>query len=433
MALGVAFAHERVGSFVDCCSLGSRQDFWLFTPFAITAQYRETLADSRSDHDAICSLLIKEGMISAKGLAQEKHVQRLGATCRACPIAVVLDINDIALVATRFMMRDDHAGLRTSSKHMSQSMSATSSAVIPSKILVADVEGPTELFDTTSGRWEKLSRMRKGRIQQVSAVIRGRLYVCGGWGPRDGRVSNSASRFDPLQKGWRSLRRMSVRRSGAASAVVGDHLYVCGGVDVSFRPHNSVERLDTLSEVWEAQPANGQERWGAGAAAMRERIYVVGGGGGDGTKTSSAERFDGAWATVPSMTRPRCFCSTAVIAERLYVCGGQDDSVSIVVERFDPAHDTWELLRPMLHHHVDATVAVLRDRLYLVGGIGDDNIALSSVESYDPYTDSWEESAPMSHARFDAKVARVNGSLYVFGGSAGRVGTGDWSRVGGAV
>ena len=250
----------------------------------------------------------------------------------------------------------------------------------------------------------------------MSAVIRGRLYVCGGTNPADGTATTLAFCFDPLQNRWRSLRPMSVSRSAAASAVAGDHMYVCGGVDVSMRPRNSVERLDTLSEVWESQPAMAQGRWGAGAAVIPERIYVVGGFTVSGPGTSSVERFGGAWTTVPQMTHQRAFCTTAVIADKLYVCGGEAGRTHITVERFDTEHETWELLRPPLHHCVDATVAVLRDRLYLVGGRGDDNTALNSVESYDPDTDSWEESVPMSHARFDAKVARVNGSLYVFGG-----------------
>ena len=41
------------------------------------AQLRETFAHLRSDHDALCSLLIKKSMISTKGLAQEKHLQRI--------------------------------------------------------------------------------------------------------------------------------------------------------------------------------------------------------------------------------------------------------------------------------------------------------------------------------------------------------------------
>ena len=133
--------------------------------------------------------------------------------------------------------------------------------------------------------------MKEDRTFSMSAVIRGRLYVCGGRG--DGSVNDSAlclrpcssaECFDPLQKGWRSLRPMSVSRWGAAFAVVGDHMYECGGHDVSFRPHNCVERFDTLSEVWEAQLAMVQGRFNAGAAGIRGRIYVVGGRVGIGTK-----------------------------------------------------------------------------------------------------------------------------------------------------
>ena len=278
-------------------------------------------------------------MISTKGLAQEKHLQRVAVTWLKCPITFVFDINGTALAATRFMTRHDHTALRTTSKHMSQCMSATSSAVIPSKILVADLVGPTELFDTTSGRWEKLSSKRKGRNQQVSAVIRGRLYVCGGQTHAYGRATNSALWFDPLQKKWRSMRQMSVLRMRAASAVVGDHMYVCGGHDDFGRPHISVERFDNLSEAWEAQPAMAHERMDAGAAVIRGRIYVVGGRVGTGMNTSSVERFDGAWTTVPPMNR-RALCSAAVIAEKLYVCGGEGGRAHITVERFDPAHET---------------------------------------------------------------------------------------------
>ena len=201
------------------------------------------MADLRSDLDALCSLLTKEGVISVKGLAQEKQL----AACRGhlsarVPSMFVFDINGIALAASRFMTRDDHAGLRTTSKHLSQRMSATSSAVIQSKILVADVNGPTELFDTTSGGWETLPSMREGpQPASVSRDPRTSLRVRRlDWLERSNQFSFC---FDPLQKGWRSLRPMSVRRVGAAPAVVGDHLFVSGGSEGSGRLDNSVERF----------------------------------------------------------------------------------------------------------------------------------------------------------------------------------------------
>ena len=136
-----------------------------------------------------------------------------------------------------------------------------------------------------------------------------------------------------------------------------------------------------------------------------------------GTKTSYVERFDGAWSTMPPMTQPRCFCSIAVIAEKLYVSGGDYGSVPDTVGRFDPTPETWELLRPTLHHRRRTTVAVLRDRMYFVGGMDDDDIVLDSVECYDPDTDSWEEWTPLFNARCGAKVARVNEALCIFGGT----------------
>ena len=150
----------------------------------------------------------------------------------------------------------------------------------------------------------------------------------------------------------------------------------------------------------------------------RGRIYVVGGRVGTGTNTSSIERFDGAWTTVPPMIHPRCLCTTAVIAEKLYVCGGQGGRTHITLERLDPALETWELLRPTLHRRKDTTMAVLRDRLYVVGGMSDDDTALNSVTSCDHHTDSWEESTPMLEARSGAKVARVGGCINVTGGGA---------------
>ena len=63
-------------------------------------------------------------------------------------------------------------------------------------------------------------------------------------------------------------------------------------------------------------------------------------------------------------------------------------------------------------------MAVLRDRLYVVGGMSDDNTALNSVECYDPDTDSWEESTPILDAHSEAKVVRVGGCINVTGGGA---------------
>ena len=165
--------------------------------------------------------------------------------------------------------------------------------------------------------------------QPASAVIRERLYVCGGWNPGDGRITSSASRFDPLQKRWRSLRPMSVLRARAA---VGDHMYVCGGVDDSFRPHNAVERFDTLSEVWEVQQAMARGRWGASTWSAASLAVVQ-----NARVPSSALTVHG--PRLPPMTRRRVLCTTAVVARKLHVSGG-------VVSHLCRAPDTFVWIQP---------------------------------------------------------------------------------------
>ena len=83
----------------------------------------------------------------------------------------------------------------------------------------------------------------------------------------------------------------------------------------------STERLDTLTEVGEALPAMSEARVEGGAAVIRDRIYVVG-GGTTSSITNSAERF-GAWTTLLPTTPRRVRCSATVVANMLYVIGGE--------------------------------------------------------------------------------------------------------------
>ena len=145
----------------------------------MTDELREALAHLRMDHEALCALLIKGDMISEQRLAQERDSQRIVAFRRACPLPHVLDRKGVAVTLTRFMTRDDHASLRTTSKQL-LCLPDTRYAVDPFRILMSNLKDCTEVFDTTSGRWEVLPYVGDGRSEVMSAMIRGRLYVwCG--------------------------------------------------------------------------------------------------------------------------------------------------------------------------------------------------------------------------------------------------------------
>lgn len=62
-----------------------------------------------------------------------------------------------------------------------------------------------------------------------------------------------------------------------------------------------------------------------------------------------------------------------------------------------------------------AGVAVLKNRLYVVGG-RDGSSCHRSVECYDPHTNKWTLRAPMNRRRGSVGVGVMNGFLYALGG-----------------
>lgn len=83
--------------------------------------------------------------------------------------------------------------------------------------------------------------------------------------------------------------------------------------------------------------------------------------------------------------------------------------------RWDPERRSWQYVAPMQIQRCSAGVAVLKDRLYVVGG-RDGASCLRTVECYDPYTNKWSLAAPLARRKGCIGVATANGYLYVMGG-----------------
>ena len=96
--------------------------------------------------------------------------------------------------------------------------------------------------------------------------------------------------------------------------------------------------------------------------------------------------------------------------------GGHDGwSYLNSVERLDLATKTWSYIAPMSTMRSTAGVAILDDKLYVVGG-RESSICHRTVESYDPHTNRWTLKAPMNKRRGGVSVVSYSNALYVFGG-----------------
>ena len=62
-----------------------------------------------------------------------------------------------------------------------------------------------------------------------------------------------------------------------------------------------------------------------------------------------------------------------------------------MVEEYDPATDVWTTKTPIPTGRESAAVAVVDERVVVIGGWGRDPNSWRAVEAYDPPTDSWEQ------------------------------------------
>jgi N-acetylneuraminic acid mutarotase len=62
--------------------------------------------------------------------------------------------------------------------------------------------------------------------------------------------------------------------------------------------------------------------------------------------------------------------------------------------------------------------AALGGKIYVMGGLSWENVALKTVEEFDPKTNSWRKVSDMPTARFILTAEALDGQVYAIGGAA---------------
>jgi parallel beta-helix repeat protein len=131
---------------------------------------------------------------------------------------------------------------------------------------------------------------------------------------------------------------------------------------------------------------------------------------------STAQAQSGAWTRKADVPTPRAGSSASVVRDSVYVIGGLT-SVYVEVatnEAYDPLTDTWKGRMPRLTPAAWPSSAVVNGIIYCIGGgfpSGKGN-----VEAFDVSTGSWTTKASMPTRRSGAQAVVVNGVIYNVGG-----------------
>lgn len=238
------------------------------------------------------------------------------------------------------------------------------------------------------------------------------IFVIGGWS--NGQKISSVQCFNVDTLEWTVVAGMSVahvsREDYIRVVAVGDELYTVSRYKVG--------KYDPIANAW-IQVSTGPDvqcKW-AGVCEFEGYIYAVG-----GHSSMCAKQFDTetmTWRSLPSMMYARYYPGVAVVKGKIYAVGGLDHLWAPLntAERYDPHANQWEAISSMSTARWSLGVAVLNDQLYAIGGSDNRESCSNSVEMYDPDMDRWDQAvAPMNAGRRCLGVAVVNDTIYVVGG-----------------
>jgi N-acetylneuraminic acid mutarotase len=184
-----------------------------------------------------------------------------------------------------------------------------------------------------------------------------------------------------------------------------------------------------------------------GGTALDGKIYILGGLINAQIPKGMVWEYDSAtdkWTKKKDMPLPSHHLGVVGYKGKLYVFGGGGQikpggGTWVPLNNaweYDPDADTWKALAPMPTRRGSPVVAVVDDKIYVIGGAGyhpnyhgpliglGANVphrALGTNEMYDPATNTWEERSPMPTARNHTAIGVVDGKIYVLGGRLGSV------------
>lgn len=167
-------------------------------------------------------------------------------------------------------------------------------------------------------------------------------------------------------------------------------------------------------------------RWGTEVLAAMPRPVLVGGETGDGRMPCCVEGLDMAslrWSTDTAMPMvAEAWVGHALCGlpgGQITVVGGVECTAVDEAYRWQPGSNTWETLPSMSTRRKDAVAVALGDgRVFVAGGLDDNDICLASAEVLAADGSSWSAVAPMRTARFGAVGGLLpGGRVIVAGGS----------------
>ena len=295
-----------------------------------------------------------------------------------------------------------------------------------------------DLPDLNKGVWVRGPNLPSPRQDMAAAVLAGRIYLIGGFGPHDQQMDTTLV-WEPQVEGeprgeaahagarlglWTYAARIPEPVDHAAAAVVGGSIYIAGG-RIEDLVTNKFWRYDAGSDSWTELPSMPIPRFGPTMQAIGDRIYVMGGAVSHGNDATSMMIYDiptGQWHVRAYATvYERVALSSAVIDGRIALVGGRDDQERNLpfCDLYDPAQDRWYTCMGLHQPRSDFGLSTVNGRLVAVGG---DDLReyqpTQTMEISEPGVQGWLNGPWMPSPRHGSAQVTLGNVVWVMGGSS---------------
>jgi serine/threonine-protein kinase PknK len=204
---------------------------------------------------------------------------------------------------------------------------------------------------------------------------------------------------------------------------IGDEIFVFGG----YGKHgfdSTVQVYDPANDTWQTAAPMPNPRYIFMSQVVGGMAYVIGGQGTDfslplGTPgwvhVSEVDIFDpsAGWSSGAPSPEPLAGGASCSIDARIFVFGGEANNLTSI---YDVDENRWTLAAPPPLARNGHSCVRAGDAFFLLGGRDVSGTALDLVEKYDPASDTWETLEPMPTARMWFGATAFGRDVYAFGG-----------------
>ena len=254
-------------------------------------------------------------------------------------------------------------------------------------------------YDPQKDSWTAKAKIPVGRSNFALASLGHKVFVIGG----DPVLPNNDLYLTDENR-WEGLAPLSIPRQHINCGIIGDKVYVVGGRGVIRDPSApedseqrvpimitpTVEIFDIAENNWALGHPLPEARDGVQVAVVEGKLYAIGGAHDQrkgGTISSAFERYDpeaNTWESLPDLPFPILEPGIAVVGENVFVLGGStlengSQTASEKVCFYDVRRKQWGMASSLPKRIQFAAVAVIDDRIYVIGGCDKEFRAYDSV------------------------------------------------------